>query len=93
MLVIPTLTIAFAGSKEPWALGGFACLVGLAFVVAPINNRISVFIWGPLVVMLLVTLTSFLPDPASAFPDQFHSDAACSMRLRDRLDEAARGAD
>ena len=29
---------------------------------------------------------------ASAFPDEFHTDAACSMRLRDRLDEAARRA-
>ena len=31
--------------------------------------------------------------PASAFPDLFHSDDACSMRLRDRLDETARRAD
>lgn len=31
--------------------------------------------------------------PASAFPDLFHSDDACSMRLRARLDEAARRAD
>jgi len=28
--------------------------------------------------------------PASAFPDAFHTDAACSLRLRNRLDEAAR---
>jgi hypothetical protein len=28
--------------------------------------------------------------PASAFPDAFHTDAACSRRMRNRLDEAAR---
>jgi hypothetical protein len=28
--------------------------------------------------------------PGSEFPDEFHSDAECSARLRDRLDEAAR---
>jgi len=28
--------------------------------------------------------------PASEFPDEFRSDAACSAKLRDRLDEAAR---
>jgi hypothetical protein len=28
--------------------------------------------------------------PAADFPDAFHSDAACSARLRDRLDEVAR---
>jgi hypothetical protein len=28
--------------------------------------------------------------PASQFPDEFHTDAACSARLRARLDEAAR---
>jgi hypothetical protein len=28
--------------------------------------------------------------PASQFPDEFHTDAACSRRLRARLDEAAR---
>jgi hypothetical protein len=28
--------------------------------------------------------------PASQFPDEFHTDAACSRRLRERLDEAAR---
>jgi len=28
--------------------------------------------------------------PASQFPDAFHSGAACSAKLRDRLDEAAR---
>jgi len=27
------------------------------------------------------------------FPDAFHTDAACSLRVRDRLDEAARRAD
>jgi hypothetical protein len=26
----------------------------------------------------------------SDFPDAFHTDAACSARLRERLDEAAR---
>lgn len=31
--------------------------------------------------------------PASEFPDEFHSDAACSDRLRARLDEAARHLD
>lgn len=31
--------------------------------------------------------------PPSAFPDLFHSDDACSMRLRQRLDEAARRTD
>ncbi len=30
---------------------------------------------------------------SNQFPDAFHTDAACSLRVRDRLDEAARRAD
>ena len=31
-----------------------------------------------------------VPCRASEFPDAFHTDRACSARVRERLDEAAR---
>lgn len=68
VMLVPAVGILTCGSKEPWALGALAALIGLCFLLAPPRLRVSRWVTMPIGTVVVLCLTAFLP--ASWFPEQ-----------------------
>lgn len=68
-LAVPMVAILLCGSKEPWALGVFALLVGLTALIATPKQSVSRRVSLPLLGALLLGLGAFLPASWSALPE------------------------
>lgn len=69
LLAVPVTSICFAGTKDPWALGLFALLVGLSFLLSPPKLAIPATVLLSLGGLLIVFFCSLLPISASSLPE------------------------
>ena len=68
VLLVPVTAILTCGSKEPWALGILAVMVGLWALLAAPRMHLSRWIVVPLVGMVALSLLAFLPASWFATP-------------------------
>ncbi len=68
-LAVPIFACGFAGSKEPWALGGVATLVALNLVLVRPSIRAPRTVVWPLMLASLLMLSAFLPQAMSQWPE------------------------
>jgi O-antigen ligase len=61
MVAIPLLAVSTCGTREPWALGSVAMLMGLCILLAPPRLSLPRLIFWPLVLAVFLSLGSFLP--------------------------------
>jgi Flp pilus assembly protein TadD/O-antigen ligase len=79
-LTVPLAAILLCGSKEPWALGILAILVGLAALFATPRNRVTPWLTIPVLLGLGLCLLAFLP--ASWFPmPEWHQTLQRDFRI------------
>jgi len=69
ILLLPLTAIAFAGTKEPWALALFAGLLSSCFTFLPPTRKVPTFITFSLVGFLFFSLACFLPQSQSSMPE------------------------
>lgn len=60
-LSVPILSILLCGSKEPWALGMYACLIGITALLATPRRKVPLRVTLPLAGGLALCLAAFLP--------------------------------
>ena len=60
-LSVPVVSILICGSKEPWALGVFAALIGLTALAATPRRKVLPRVWLPVLGALTLCLSAFLP--------------------------------
>lgn len=65
-LLVPITGILICGSKEPWALGILALLVGATMIFATPKHHVTAWLTVPVMIGLVLCLMAFLP--ASWFP-------------------------
>lgn len=68
LLLIPTVALSLAGSREPWVLGVVILLVGVSLVFRPPTASIPALIWIPAAGVALLALGGLLPQSWSASP-------------------------
>jgi O-antigen ligase/tetratricopeptide (TPR) repeat protein len=68
-LAVPTTGILLCGSKEPWALGILAILVGLCALFLTPRHHLSSWISKPVIVGVALCLAAFLPATWFAAPE------------------------